>query len=95
MSALLTTTMLEMKKTIQALIQAGLREKVKIIIGGAPVTQAFADQIGADGYAYDAPGAAQKCKDLLAEALKEGSTALRFFGANLLDIPGAPSYPRR
>ena len=67
LSALLTTTMLEMKKTIQALIQAGLREKVKIIIGGAPVTQEFADQIGADGYAYDAPGAAQKCKDLLAE----------------------------
>jgi 5-methyltetrahydrofolate--homocysteine methyltransferase len=65
LSALLTTTMLEMKKTIHALTQAGLREKVKIIIGGAPVTQEFADQIGADGYAYDAPGAAQKCKDLL------------------------------
>jgi len=67
LSALLTTTMLEMKKTIHALIHAGLREKVKIIIGGAPVTQEFANQIGADGYAYDAPGAAQKCKDLLAE----------------------------
>lgn len=65
LSALLTTTMLEMKNTIQALIEAGLRHTVKIIIGGAPVTQEFADQIGADGYAYDAPGAAQKCKELL------------------------------
>jgi methylmalonyl-CoA mutase cobalamin-binding domain/chain len=66
LSALLTTTMLEMKKTIKALVEAGLRDKVKIIIGGAPVTQEFADQIGADGYAYDAPGAAQKCQRLLA-----------------------------
>jgi 5-methyltetrahydrofolate--homocysteine methyltransferase len=65
MSALLTTTMVEMKKTITALQEAGLRDKVKIIVGGAPVTPAFAEQIGADGNAYDAPGAAKLCKDLL------------------------------
>ena len=65
MSALLTTTMVEMKNTIDALEEAGLRKSVKIIIGGAPLTQAFADQIGADGYAYDAPGAAQKCMNLI------------------------------
>jgi 5-methyltetrahydrofolate--homocysteine methyltransferase len=65
MSALLTTTMIEMKITIDALKEAGLRENVKIIVGGAPLTQAFADLIGADGYAYDAPGAAEKCKTLL------------------------------
>jgi len=65
LSALLTTTMVEMKKTIDALREAGLREKVKVIVGGAPLTQAFADEIGADGYAYDAPGAAQKCSELV------------------------------
>jgi len=65
MSALLTTTMVEMRNTITTLGDAGLREDIKIVIGGAPVTQDFADQIGADGYAYDSPGAAQKCKDLL------------------------------
>jgi 5-methyltetrahydrofolate--homocysteine methyltransferase len=42
---------------------AGVREKVRIIVGGAPVTQEFANKIGADGYAYDAPGAAKKCKE--------------------------------
>ncbi len=65
LSALLTTTMVEMKNTINALKEAGLRDGVKIVVGGAPVTQAFADEIGADGYAYDSPGAAQKCKELL------------------------------
>ena len=65
LSALLTTTMVEMKNTIAALEEAGLRNSAKIIVGGAPVTQAFADQIGADGYGYDSPGAAQKCKDLV------------------------------
>ena len=65
MSALLTTTMVEMKNTIQALESAGIRNTVRIIVGGAPLTQAFADQIGADGYAYDAPEAAQKCKALI------------------------------
>jgi uroporphyrinogen decarboxylase len=65
LSALLTTTMVEMKNTIVALEEAGLRNSVKILVGGAPVTQAFADQIGADGYGYDSPGAAQKCKELV------------------------------
>ena len=65
MSALLTTTMIEMKTTIEALKAAGLRDRVKVIVGGAPVTPAFATQIGADGNAYDAPGAAKLCKDLL------------------------------
>jgi len=65
MSALLTTTMTEMKNTIDALKTAGLRDKVKVVVGGAPVTPAFAAQIGADGNAYDAPGAAKLCKDLL------------------------------
>lgn len=66
LSALLTTTMTEMKTAIEALKAAGIRREVKVIIGGAPVTQAFADEIGADGYAYDAPAAAQKCRQLLA-----------------------------
>jgi methanogenic corrinoid protein MtbC1 len=65
MSALLTTTMTEMKTTIDALKSEGLRNKVKIVVGGAPVTPAFAEQIGADGNSYDAPGAAKLCKDLL------------------------------
>ena len=65
MSALLTTTMIEMKNTINALQEAGVRDAVKVIVGGAPVTQKFANDVGADGYAYDAPGAAQKCKELL------------------------------
>ena len=65
MSALLTTTMIEMKNTINAIRDAGARDRVKVIVGGAPVTQKFAESIGADGYAYDAPGAAQLCKKLL------------------------------
>ena len=62
MSALLTTTMRSMESTIKVLEEAGLREKVKIMIGGAPVTQAFADQIGADGYASNAAAAAELAK---------------------------------
>jgi methanogenic corrinoid protein MtbC1 len=65
MGALLTTTMTEMENTIDDLKSAGLRNEVKIIVGGAPVTPAFAAQIGADGTAYDAPGAAKLCKELL------------------------------
>ena len=65
LSALLTTTMIEMKAAIEALEESGLRREVKVILGGAPVTQAFADEIGADGYAYDAPGAAKKCRELV------------------------------
>jgi 5-methyltetrahydrofolate--homocysteine methyltransferase len=65
MSALLTTTMPSMKTTVDALVEAGLRDEVKVLIGGAPVTQAYADQIGADGYAPDASSAARKAKQLL------------------------------
>lgn len=57
LSALLTTTMPAMKATIQALRDAGLAPKVKVFVGGAPVTQKFADEIGADGYSENAPGA--------------------------------------
>jgi 5-methyltetrahydrofolate--homocysteine methyltransferase len=66
MSALLTTTMPSMTATMEALTEAGLRDQVKVLIGGAPVTQAFAEQIGADGYAPDASSAARKAKELLA-----------------------------
>ncbi|MGC8833433.1 MAG: corrinoid protein [Armatimonadota bacterium] len=66
MSALLTTTMPAMKDTIAALEESGLRDKVKVIIGGAPVTQSYADSIGADGYAPDAASAVDKVKELLA-----------------------------
>jgi 5-methyltetrahydrofolate--homocysteine methyltransferase len=66
MSALLTTTMVNMKATITALEEAGLRSKMKVIIGGAPVTDAYASQIGADGYAPDASRAVAMAKTLLA-----------------------------
>ena len=65
MSALLTTTMIYMQEIIDGLKEAGLRDKVKVIIGGAPVTQAYADQIDADGYAPDAASAIDLAKDLL------------------------------
>jgi len=66
MSALLTTTMTNMKTTIQAITEAGLRKKVKVMVGGAPLTQRYADEIGADGYAPDAASAA----DLAAALVK-------------------------
>jgi 5-methyltetrahydrofolate--homocysteine methyltransferase len=66
MSAMLTTTMPNMKVTIEALAAAGVRDSVKIMIGGAPLTQAYAEQIGADGYSQDASSAVRKAKDLLA-----------------------------
>ncbi len=59
MSALLTTTMSNMPSTIEALKAAGLRDKVKVLVGGAPLTKTYADQIGADGYAPDASQAAK------------------------------------
>jgi len=65
LSALLTTTMLAMKDTIEVLKEEGLRNSVKVIIGGAPVTQQFADEIGADGYAPDAASATDLAKKLL------------------------------
>ncbi|MBQ3667594.1 MAG: corrinoid protein [Clostridia bacterium] len=66
MSALLTTTMPMMATTIQALKDAGVREQVKVMIGGAPITQEYADQIGADGYSTDAASAAELAKKLIA-----------------------------
>jgi 5-methyltetrahydrofolate--homocysteine methyltransferase len=62
LSALLTTTMMAQKDAIEALKTAGLRDKVKIMVGGAPVTQSFADEIGADAYASDAASAADVCR---------------------------------
>jgi 5-methyltetrahydrofolate--homocysteine methyltransferase len=64
-SALLTTTMRSMEHTIKALEEAGLRDKVKVMIGGAPVTQDFADKIGADGYASNAAAAADLAKEFV------------------------------
>lgn len=66
LSALLTTTMPMMQQTIDALVESGLRDKVKVIIGGAPVNQDFADKIGADGYAPDAGSASKLVKELTA-----------------------------
>jgi len=64
MSALLTTTMVQMKATVEALEEAGLRDSVKIMVGGAPVTAAFADEIGADAYAPDAATAVDVARSL-------------------------------
>jgi 5-methyltetrahydrofolate--homocysteine methyltransferase len=65
MSALLTTTMLNMKSAIEKLKNDGIRDNVKVVIGGAPVTQSYADEIGADGYAADAATAVTVVKKLL------------------------------
>ena len=66
MSALLTTTMINMAEVIKALEAAGLRDKVKIMIGGAPITQNYANQIGADGYSPDAASAVDSAKSFIA-----------------------------
>lgn len=68
MSALLTTTMPAMTATVDALTEAGLRDQVKVMIGGAPVTQGYCDSIGADGFAPDASSATRKAKELLGVA---------------------------
>ncbi|MFC1911960.1 B12-binding domain-containing protein [Chloroflexota bacterium] len=65
LSALLTFTMSQMTETVNALKAAGLRERIKVMVGGAPVTQFFADQIGADAYARDAVEAVARAKSLL------------------------------
>jgi 5-methyltetrahydrofolate--homocysteine methyltransferase len=65
LSALLTTTMLAMKTTIEALEEAGLRDSVKIMVGGAPVTATFAEEIGADAYAPDAASAVDVARSLV------------------------------
>ena len=65
MSALLTTTMRAMGYTIKAIEEAGLRDQVKIMVGGAPVDRAFADRIGADGYGSNGPAGADLCKQFM------------------------------
>lgn len=65
LSALLTTTMTSIQATIEALQAAGVRDQVKVMVGGAPITQDFADKVGADGYAPDAGSAARIAKSLL------------------------------
>jgi len=69
MSALLTTTMVNMVEVIKALDVAGLRDKVKIMVGGAPINQNYANQIGADGYSPDAASAVDKAKAFLNQVL--------------------------
>jgi 5-methyltetrahydrofolate--homocysteine methyltransferase len=65
MSAMLTTTIPNMRAAIEALKESGLRDRVKVMVGGAPLTQADADQLGADGYAQDAGAAVRRAKELL------------------------------
>ena len=67
MSALLTTTMPSMKTTIEALKQAGVRDQVKVLVGGAPITQKYAEEIGADGYSENAVGAVALAKKAVAK----------------------------
>jgi corrinoid protein of di/trimethylamine methyltransferase len=67
MSALLTTTMTQQREVIKALEEAGLRAQVKVMVGGAPVTKGWAEEIGADDYAEDAMGAVQKAKKLVSQ----------------------------
>jgi 5-methyltetrahydrofolate--homocysteine methyltransferase len=67
LSALLTTTMPEMQNVIAVLKEAGLRNHVKVIVGGAPIDQVFADKIGADGYGKDAAAAVQLARELMSE----------------------------
>jgi len=67
MSALLTTTMPSMKKTIDAIKEAGVRDRVKILIGGAPISQRYADEIGADGYCDSAAKVCKMAAQVLAE----------------------------
>ena len=67
LSALLTTTMPEMQNVIEALEEADLRNQVKVIVGGAPIDQGFADKIGADGFGADAVDAVQLARELIAE----------------------------
>ena len=65
LSALLTTTMLNQGRVIESLLEAGLREKVKVMVGGAPVSQSWAEQIGADGYSENAVGAVALARELM------------------------------
>ena len=77
LSALLTTTMPMMKQTVDAIVEAGLRDQVKIMVGGAPVTKAFADEIGADGFAADAGSASKLAKSIAAYPLRKNRPCLK------------------
>jgi methanogenic corrinoid protein MtbC1 len=66
LSALLTTTMMGMKNVVEIVKERGLQDKIKVIVGGAPVSQEFADEIGADAYGYDAGNAVEIVKGLMA-----------------------------
>jgi len=68
MSALLTTTMPAMRATIEVLQEAGVRDKIKVLVGGAPITQRFSDEIGADGFSESATGAVRLARELVAAA---------------------------
>lgn len=65
MSALLTTTMPKMRETMEAMENAGIRDQVKVLVGGAPVTEKYANEIGADGYGYDAGSAVRIAKEYM------------------------------
>jgi 5-methyltetrahydrofolate--homocysteine methyltransferase len=69
MSALLSTTMPYLKTTLEAMERSGIRQKVKVLVGGAPVTEEYAKEIGADGYAPDAASAIDEAKELLGISL--------------------------
>ena len=71
MSTLLTTTMMNMGATVEALLKAGVRERVKVLIGGAPVTRGFVEEIGADGYGSNASAGLEEAKALLAALKRE------------------------
>jgi len=76
MSALLTTTMTNMERVVHAISDAGLRDKVRILIGGAPITQAYCDEIGADGYAKTAASAVRVARGLLGLDASDGPAAV-------------------
>jgi 5-methyltetrahydrofolate--homocysteine methyltransferase len=67
LSALLTTTMPKMKEVIESLVEAGVRDRVKVMVGGAPITEKYARDIGADGYAPEAASAVEKARELIGQ----------------------------
>jgi uroporphyrinogen decarboxylase len=93
MSALLTTTMPMMDQIIREIEDAGLREQVKIMIGGAGTTQDFADEIGADGYAPDASAAVRKARELLAITAQPGGAGTKGVGCTETATPAQDQEP--
>jgi 5-methyltetrahydrofolate--homocysteine methyltransferase len=73
MSALLTTTLPKMREAIEALEQSGRRKRVRVIVGGAPVSQAYADEIGADAYGSNAADAVDRCRELVQDSQSAGA----------------------